>query len=430
LIENVRQTPGNTSPELSGETSPTGNTSPEGCPHLRGDKGFFTLDVNTITQQSELKAYLKEQETKIEAMQMELDGLTKAKAEAWTSHYSSRTSQPDLDKAYTSLGKLAKALGMGDREGALRWDHENKAKWDTGVSEKVLGTPLYSDAVSGSYLTTPEIADSVVWLAYQQSQLIQKVTHTPMTTRQKIFPVAVTLPTLTPNALQSSALAEVDPTFTIATLNAQTTGCFIPIHQSTMEDSAADIGAYIGKTIASYLGYWYDYTILQAVTSPWDGILQAASTNVQMGAGRVKFTDPTWDDLVAMMNALPTERLRRGASYVFPPTTVAALRTRKDANGQFILRESVSNPGVPQFLGFDVLSCDGAPGTSAAATKFGAFGNLAYFTIGDRIPMSIELYDKTQNAVSNEIVYFRARARYGGAVTYPAAFVTLKTAAA
>ena len=44
--------------------------------------------------------------------------------------------------------------------------------------------------------------------------------------------------------------------------------------------------------------------------------------------------------------------------------------------------------------------------------------------------MSIELYDKTQNAVSNEIVYFRARARYGGAVTYPAAFVTLKTAAA
>ena len=328
---------------------------------------------------------------------------------------------PDFSKGHAALGQLAKSLAKNDGEALMRFSMAAKAD---------LGTPLYSDATTGSYLVPTEIQKAVTWAAYQSSVLLPLVDHTAMISRQKLIPVADSMVSLSWQAAQTSAFTEVNPTFTQKTLTAYSVAAWCGVTESLIEDDATGLGAYIAETFGSYLGYELDYQIARGSGTPWSGILASASNAVVLDEGNGTFTDVGWDDLVNAIDALGSERWLRSSAFVFHPTVVAALRTKKNANGDYILRESLSDSTVPRFLGYPVYSCDAMPSASAASTKFGFFGNPKYFTLGDRVPMTVEKFDKTTHAVEYEEILFRARGRYAGVVTIPAAFVSIATPAA
>ena len=273
------------------------------------------------------------------------DSVEKRLGTAWANQYKSG---PDHSKAYADLGKLAKGIAKNDTETLTRWGFEHKAN---------VGTPLYSDATTGSYLTTPEISAAIKYAAYQSSVLVPRVEHTPMGNRQKQLPVASTMVSLTWQALQSSGFTEVSPTFDQKTLTAYSCGAFACVTESLLEDDDTTLGAYLVDTFGNYLGYELDYQIARGVTVPWAGILGSATYNVNLDTGNTSFTDVGWDDLKAAMDKLGTERWCRGGVYCFHPTVVAALRTKKNANGDYVLRD-VANSTIPQFLGYPVLACD------------------------------------------------------------------------
>jgi HK97 family phage major capsid protein len=336
----------------------------------------------------------------------------------WAKTYTSNG--PNFEQAYADLGKLAKGIAKNDKEGTMRWTMERKAN---------IGTPLVSDATTGSYLTTTEIADAVKWAAYQSSVLVPRVDHTNMGARQKSLPVASTMPTMSWQIAQSSAFTEVSPTFDTKSLTAYSLGGFVCVTESLLEDNDVDLGQYLANTFGSYLGYELDYQIARGTGSPWTGILPGATYSTNLPTGNTQFTDIGWDELVAMIAALNSERWQRNGVFVFHPIVVNALRSKKDANGNYILRESLSLGGPPAFLGYPVFACDALPSTNAASTKFGFFGNPKYFTMGDRVEMSVEKFDKTYAAAQYETVAFRARGRYAGVITLPQAFVAVSTPA-
>lgn len=347
------------------------------------------------------------------------DSVDKRLEEKWAKTFTS-TDKPDLSKAHAALGALAKSIAKNDREALIKFSMASKAD---------LGTPIYSDATTGSYLVGTEITKAIEWAAYQNSVLLPLVTHSPMKNRQKLIPVADTMVSLTWQGAQSSAYSEVNPTFTQKTLTAYSVGAWCGMSESLLEDDDTGLGAYLAESFGSYLGYELDYQMARGVTTPWNGILTDAGKGVVLSTGNTEFTDVGWDDLVEAIEELGSERWLKGASFVFHPSVVAALRTKKNANGDYILRESLSDSNVPRFLGYPVYGCDAMPSTSDVSTAFGVFGNLKYFTLGDRVPMTVEKFDQTTHRVEYEEILYRARGRYAGAVTIPNAFVKISTAA-
>jgi HK97 family phage major capsid protein len=197
------------------------------------------LDKKILEQDGEIAA-LKAKAEGSEKLHEEMEALKKEAKDTreklaevtsknWVEKYSTQNTKEE--KLYR-FGKYIKAIATKDKAGLEEFGNggkhlnpnaeQNYGQGEYKVQKADLGTPLYSDATTGSYLVPVEYAAEVMYVAKQASQLMGQVREVPMAGITKYVPVQSDAAAVKWNTLQSSAKSEVNPTFTRATLTSYT----------------------------------------------------------------------------------------------------------------------------------------------------------------------------------------------------------------
>lgn len=133
------------------------------------------------------------------------------------------------------------------------------------------------------------------------------------------------------------------------------------------------------------------------------------------------------DELIALMYALPAT-YRNAGTWVMNGQTLAALRTLKDGNGNYLWQPSYQVGQPETILGRPVVEAVDMPdiGASAEPIIFGDFKRG--YRIYDRLSLAVLADPYTQRA--NGLMRYHARRRVGAGVVRPDAFRKLTMAAA
>ena len=413
-------------------------------------------DVTAIKDQDTLKTFLvDEQKARIEAekkadlaaaklVEMEKqakedrDKLAEVMSKNWTNKYNSNDTK---EETLYNMGKFIKAMVTHNGEdlekygvggGKLSGDQE-KSFGSGGYNitkAPTLGTPLYSDATTGSYLVPVEYAAEVLRIGAQVSQMRGKVREVPMSGITKYVPIAGTGVSMSYQTLQSSAKSQVNPTFDRVTLTSQTGAMWTSIVDELQEDSLVNLAAYYSEIFGEQEGYDFDYQCTSSNADPFTGLLNGAGNSLGLGAGQTSFQDIKFDDLYDAIGKLTTENKRTGASWMMHCTVFDILRKIKDANGNYLYQKPEgSQPGT--LCGYPYILTDGMVSTASddVSTKFIAFGNPKHFLFGNRVGMEFKIFDNTVYRMSEDMIYFRARVRRAFTTGIVGAFVAVSTAA-
>ncbi len=154
-----------------------------------------------------------------------------------------------------------------------------------------------------------------------------------------------------------------------------------------------DLAAFIGDGTATYGSY--------------TGLLNFAGNVVTMAAGKTAFSDANADDWRALRDAVNID-FREGSFWFLSPDVVSSLEGLKDSQQRYIYREPAA--GLPAMLwGYPIADSVGINAltlTSAAATKFAAFGNPKLMLMG--MKREIEIFASREgilNADANTISF-------------------------
>lgn len=365
------------------------------------------------------------------------DKLAEVMSKNWVEKYSTQNTK---EETLHRMGKYIKALATKDKEALSEYgkggrylnpnDEKQYGAGEYRMQKADLGTPLYSDAVTGSYVVPVEYAAEVMYVAKQASQLMGQVREMPMSAVTKYVPTQDGAASVSWNTAQSSAKSETNPTFSRATLTSYTGAMWTGIVDELDEDSLVPLAAYYRDIFGEAFGYEFDYQAARGSGSPFTGMLNGASNGLVLGDGQVSFSDIAFDDLQSAISKLTTENKRMGAKWIVHCTVFDILRKIKDANGNYIYQQP--NGGQPGSLwGYPVISTDGMVSTSsdAASTKFIVFGNPKYFLWGNRTGLEFKVFDQTAYALEYDQIFFRARVRWGMTTAIGNAFVAISTAA-
>ena len=135
------------------------------------------------------------------------------------------------------------------------------------------------------------------------------------------------------------------------------------------------------------------------------------------------------DDFLKLVYAVPAQYRRNGA-FVMASSTELALRTLKDADGQYLWQPSLQAGRPNTFLGFPVHDQEDVPGIPAAgaAGDVAIFGDLdAGYRIYDRRGMTLQRLSELY--AEEGMVGFKVRFRVGGAVRIADALRVLRVPA-
>lgn len=411
-----------------------------------------------ISSKEDLDKKILEQDGEIAALKAKAEGsdklheeMEKVKAEVkdareklaevtsknWVEKYS--TQDTSEEKLYR-FGKYIKAMVKRDREGLAKYgasgqglSPDQAAAWGQGqytMQKADLGTPLYSDATTGSYLIPVEYASEILRVAKQSSQLMGKIREVPMSSNSKIFPAEDAAASVTWRTLQASAITETTPTFTYRTLTAYTGAMYSAVVEELVEDAMVPVAAHYRDLFGEAFGYEFDYQVCQGSGSPHTGILSGASNGLVLGAGQTSFNDLKPDDLYDAVAKLTTVNKRIGGTWCFHCTVFDILRKIKDANGNYIIQQPTgTQPGT--LCGYPYVISDGMVSLSSddVSTKFVWFGNPKNMLWGNRVGIEFATFDQTGYRAEYGEIIFRGRVRWAFTVGIPAAFVTIATAA-
>lgn len=363
--------------------------------------------------------------------------LAEVMSKNWVEKYSTQNTK---EETLWKFGNYIKALATKDKGLLEKFGGNGKylnpnAEKQYGAGEWTmqkadLGTPLYSDTTTGSYLVPVEYAAEVMYVAKQASQLMGQVREIPMNAVTKYVPTQNAAASVAWNIAQSSAKSEVNPTFSRATLTSYTGAMWTGIVDELDEDSLVSLAAYYRDIFGEAFGYEFDYQAIRGSGSPFTGMLSGAGSSYVMGDGSPSFEDVTFDDLYSTIAKLTTVNKRMNAKWILHCTVFDVLRKVKDANGQYIYQQpSGTQPGT--LCGYPYIISDGAVPLSsdAVSTAFIVFADPKQFLWGNRTGLEFKVFDQTAYALEWDQIFFRARVRWGMTVGLSGSFVAVKTSA-
>ncbi len=404
------------------------------------DKKILETDGEIAALKAKVEAAdkLHEEMEKVKAESKELrDKLAEVASKNWTEKYSTQNTK---EETLWKFGNYIKGIARHDKElltkygnGGIQLSTDQSKAWghgDYNVQKTDLGTPLYSDAATGSYVVPVEYAAEVMYVAKQSSQLMGQVREIPMNAITKYVPTQDSAASVSWNALQSSGKSETNPTFSRATLTSYTGAMWTAVSDELLEDSLVPLAAYFRDIFGEAFGYEFDYQVCRG-SSPFTGLTGAAGNSHVMGAGQTSFNDVKFDDLYDTISELTTVNKRMGGKWILHCTVFDILRKVKDANGNYLYQQpNGTQPG--SLCGYPYIISDGMVSTSSdnESTAFAIFGNPKYYLWGNRTGIEFKVFDQTAYAAEHDEIIFRGRVRWAFAVGIANAFVALKTAAA
>jgi HK97 family phage major capsid protein len=204
---------------------------------------------------------------------------------------------------------------------------------------------------------------------------------------------------------------------------------YLPIFTASLARAIAkkeDLAGFIGDGTSTYGGF--------------TGLLEASTNIVTMDTGKIAFTDAVADDYKALRDAVNID-FRMGAMWWLSPSTVSGLEGEKDKQGRYIYREPAA--GLPAMLwGYpiaDSVGINALTKSTAAATKFAAFGNPSYMLMAVRRQLDLVVSregvidngtDVLFNALQADGAIVRMTERIGFKSVLTTGFSVLKTASA
>lgn len=218
-----------------------------------------------------------------------------------------------------------------------------------------------------------------------------------------------------------------------------------------LEDASVQLGEWLVGLAAEALANMVDKQVFNGTGAPFVGILNHDDvTAVTLGTGKDTFEEMQIIDDSSLCIGSLEESLLDGAAFYYSRTVWANLRTQKDDAGQYLLGAALGTVPQQSFLMTDPKSAAGprpvgyvlgypvytvrhlpALSATAAATKFGVFGNLKCVAYGEKGNMTVEEY-KSGTFGGKEIALADQRGmvikkRWGTAITLPEGMVTIKT---
>lgn len=214
-----------------------------------------------------------------------------------------------------------------------------------------------------------------------------------------------------------------DPAYGMYEFHAPEMFARMEVSQQMLEDSAYDLMAELREDASEQFAVREGAESISGTgVGQMEGILTNADIAITNSGAAATITA---DGLIDLFYDLKTAHSRNGM-FGLKRTTLGAVRTLKDGNGQYLWATGIAN-GVPNtILGAAYAEMADMPDVAANAypVVFGDFKRA--FIIVDRIAVSIQV-DYTTGA-DNGLVIFRARKRTGGGVRQAEALRKLKCA--
>lgn len=358
--------------------------------------------------------------------------------------------------------RLEKAIYGYDRSGLT-----DKQKSDLALMAKgaAIGAPviksneeLIAEVDSrGGYLLPVEVAQSIERIAFSVGVAMSQVKRWPMGSDQLDIP-AYDGSILTGSYLGLNAAGSITSvTFKEARLISASWILAFAVSKKLLDLAPVQLAEWLVALAGEALANMVDRQVFIGGNSsgdPFVGILNSGDvTTMTLATGKNTFEEYEVVDDSAEAIGNVEESVLDGAAFFFSRTVWANLRVQKDDAGAYLLgiaglgsqglarilstdpRSKAGPMPVGEILGFPVYTCRHLPalGASAAATKFGVFGNLKCVAYGEKGPMRLEQYNSGTFG-GKEIALAGQRGlvlehEHAVAITLPAGLVAIKTAA-
>ena len=208
---------------------------------------------------------------------------------------------------------------------------------------------------------------------------------------------------------EGNAIAESDPVFnSFRTLSAYKYSFLTQVSRELVEDAGIDILSFLAVQTGNALGF----AINEGLTTG-TGTVQPNGIVTRAGSALTGTSlNPTADNLIDLVYSVDTVGRRLpGTGFQMNATSIANVRKLKDGQGQFLFTPALSADTNDLLLGYSIFE-NPAMATAASAVKPVIFGNLPSYYV--RSVGGIKLDRSDDFAFSNDLITFRATARYDG----------------
>lgn len=208
---------------------------------------------------------------------------------------------------------------------------------------------------------------------------------------------------------EGNQIGESDPVFnSFRTLSAYKYSFLTQVSRELVEDAGIDILSFLATQTGNALGFAInnDLTVGTGTIQP-NGIVTRAGSAVTGTS-----LSPTADNLIDLVYSVDTVGRRLpGTGFQMNASQIANVRKLKDNAGQFLFTPALSADTNDLLLGYQIFE-NPAMASAGSAAKCVIFGNLPSYYV--RSVGGIKLDRSDDFAFSNDLITFRATARYDG----------------
>ena len=208
---------------------------------------------------------------------------------------------------------------------------------------------------------------------------------------------------------EGNAIGESDPVFnSFRTLGAYKYSFLTQVSRELVEDAGIDILSFLAVQTGNSLGFAINEGLTTGTgTVQPNGIVTRAGSAVTGTS-----LNPTADNLIDLVYSVDTVGRRLpGTGFQMNSSSIANVRKLKDNAGQYLFTPALSADARDLLLGYPIFE-NPAMATAASAVKPVIFGNLPSYYV--RSVGGIKLDRSDDFAFSNDLITFRATARYDG----------------
>jgi len=219
---------------------------------------------------------------------------------------------------------------------------------------------------------------------------------------------------------EGGALQFTDATFGQIILDAHKLHVAIKITEELLYDNAFKLESYITTQFGKALANAEEDAFLNGDGKGKPLGLLDATGGAQVGVTSAG-ASVTADDVIDLVYSLKRP-YRKNAAFLSNDKCVAALRTLKDANGQYLWQPSMQAGEPDRVLGYQLYTSEYFP-EPAAGKPCVAFGDFSYYNIGDRGTRSFQ--QLRELFAGNGMIGYVAKERVDGKLILPEAVKTL-----
>ena len=269
---------------------------------------------------------------------------------------------------------------------------------------------------SGGYLV-PEEYDKRLIDVLSEENVLRSLATTITTSGEHKINIAATKPAAS-WIEEGAPLTFGDATFDQIVLDAHKLHVAVKVTEELLYDNAFNLESYLIEQFGKALGNAEEDAFLNGdgVHKP-KGLLATGQTSLTTAAADIKA-----DELLSFVYTLKRP-YRKNAAFLVNDQTLASIRKLKDNNGAYLWQPSYQMGEPDRLLGYPVHTSAYMP--AAAAGKIAlAFGDYAYYNIGDRGTRSLQ--ELKELFAGNGMVAYLMKERVDGKLVLAEAVQLLK----